>query len=816
MSLDAFWWAELEGFDELARATLSRSSAHGVTGVAIRAVDAIGDTHFASAGSEPPLEALLTLRHTVERDQGSPAPLRWENGWATTSLTRGVRRLGAVAFRVPAPPTDTEWFEELGAELALAVDVAGAQHGEQHARQALAALRRLGARFAGARTATDVAEATTSEAIIALGAPRALVYRTDGAFLELIGTTAGHRPGWWERIKVTMSTPVTDCVREQHAIGLANRDEILDRYPFAADHLPANEQAWLALPLVVDDRPTGALFFAYDDAHTFTSGELSLAATIADQCAPALERARLRHVLDDLHEEESEQRFRAALDAMADLVTIDTAVRDEAGNIIDFRIEYTNQTDIDIAGRAADDIRGRLLLDAYPALRDSALFRGYVQVVETGRPLIVDEIPYADTIDGKAVLGFYSGHIAKYGDGIIISARDISEAREARLELEAAYEQLAVARQIAGLGIWSIHLSSGDVSFSDELYDIFGLDPAQPLPSLNDAIIAFIDPPDVALIQSLVATTPETREPFMIEVTGRRPDGSARTIIVAGTVSLDDTGEPVRMWGTAQDITEQRLAERTLQETTARLAQDHAALLVLQDAISPKLPELELVEVHGVYVPAGEHAHVGGDWFDAMVLPDGALALVVGDVAGHGIAAAALMAQLRHALRAYLIEGFDPSAALAALNRVAHVTGEEPYATCMAATYDPDTRTLLGASAGHLPYLVVRDGVAGYGDVHVGPPIGSPLETRYQSFRATLEARDTLFLFTDGLIERRDELIDAGLARLLAAVTRTDREGLDLADACQRICAQLQPAGPTPDDLCLLALRLPDVSGRTG
>jgi len=614
----------------------------------------------------------------------------------------------------------------------------------------------------------------------------------------------------WEQIGLATSAPVTDCVRLNEIVSITGRDDIVARYPFMVEHSDVPDQAWLALPLVVEDHPAGALFLTFHEAHSFTPDELAIAATIADQCAQALERTRLQGALDDLRERESERRFRAALDAMTDLVTIETAIRNPAGDIVDFHIDYMNQVEIDVAGRASHDIRGRRLLDAYPAMRDSDLFRGYVQVVETSLPLIVDELPYVDTIDGNEVRGYYNVRVAKFGDGIIISARDSSEARRARLELEAAYEQMAAARRIAGLGIWSIDLASGEVSFSDELYEIFDYDPAQPVPSLYDAIEQFIDPSDVELVLNLVATTPITHEPFMVELTGRRGDGTARAIIVAGTITLDENGTPTRLWGTAQDITEQRLAERTLQQTTEQLEREHASLLLLQDAISPPLPDLEHVEVHGVYVPAGEQAHVGGDWFDAVALDNGTLALVVGDVAGHGIAAAALMTQFRHALRAYLTDGMSPPQALAALNRLARLGGDQPYATCIAATYDPVTRDLVGASAGHLPYVVARRDRAQLLDVKVGSPIGAVEKPRYLPFRTTLESADLLLFFTDGLVERRDELIDDGLARLLAAVAVTNRERRTLAETCEQLCVQLRPDGPTTDDLCLLALRLPE------
>jgi len=813
VNLGELWWAEIETFEQLADATLSRLCDAGVASVVIAVVDAAGDAHFVSTDPEIGTEPMSALRATLRGEAGGAAPtaLRDPDGrhWLVLDLHLGPRQVGAVAVGAPEPTVSSDWWEPLRAELAVALDLVAARYGRRRLRVGLAALRRIGSRFSGALTTTEIAQCATNEGVAALGASGCLVYQLADDALELVAERdAGHVTRPWVRIAIETSAPVSDCVRLNETVAVASRHEITDRYPFMVDHSDVPDQACLALPLVVESRPTGALFLTFHERHTFTPDELALAATIADQCAQALERTRLQRELDELREGESERRFRSALDAMTDLVTIETAIRDPDGRIVDFLIDYMNQVDIDVAGRAPNDLTGRRLLDAYPAMRDSELFHGYVQVVDTGVPMFVEELPYADTIDGNEVRGYYSVHIVKFADGIIITARDTSDARQARLDLEAAYEQVAAARQIAGLGIWSIDLASGDVTFSDELYEIFDFDPVQPVPSLYDAIFQFIDPADVELVQRLVTTTPVTREPFMVELSGRRVDGTTRLIMVAGTVTADENDVPTRLWGTAQDITEQRLAERTLQQTTEQLAREHASLLLLQDAISPRLPDFEPVELHGVYVPAGEQAHVGGDWFDAVVLDDGTLALVVGDVAGHGIAAAALMTEFRHALRAYLTHGMSAPQALAALNRVARRRSDQPYATCIAATFDPATRVLEGASAGHLPYVVARDDDARLLDVNVGSPIGAIADSHYRPFRTTLQPADTLLFFTDGLVERRDEPIDDGLDRLLAAVRLANREPDALAETCEQICDLLRPEGPTTDDLCLLALRL--------
>ena len=140
---------------------------------------------------------------------------------------------------------------------------------------------------------------------------------------------------------------------------------------------------------------------------------------------------------------------------------------------------------------------------------------------------------------------------------------------------------------------------------------------------------------------------------------------------------------------------------------------DHAAAVALQQTLLPAaLPPVEGVALDSAYVPARYEANVGGDWYDAVLLSDGTLAVCVGDVVGHGLAAATAMGQLRNAIRAYLLEDISPGQVLRRLNRYARSIGEGAFSTTVIATLDPSRTSWCFASAGHPPPVVVSDGTS--------------------------------------------------------------------------------------------------------
>ena len=201
--------------------------------------------------------------------------------------------------------------------------------------------------------------------------------------------------------------------------------------------------------------------------------------------------------------------------------------------------------------------------------------------------------------------------------------------------------------------------------------------------------------------------------------------------------------------------------------------EEHRIAVVLQRGLLPKsLPAIAGVEVAAHYEAAGLGAEVGGDWYDAFELPGGRLGIVVGDVAGRSIPAASAMGQLRTVTRTLAL-GDDgrrpPGEALTRLNRMQLATGDDELFTVVYAIVDPDERIISWAAAGHPPPLIrTRDGRATY--LEGGGGLTGIKESDYPTQREQLESGDALVLYTDGLVERRGESLDAGLERLATAV----------------------------------------------
>ena len=193
---------------------------------------------------------------------------------------------------------------------------------------------------------------------------------------------------------------------------------------------------------------------------------------------------------------------------------------------------------------------------------------------------------------------------------------------------------------------------------------------------------------------------------------------------------------------------------------------------------------------------------MGGDWYDVFMLPDRCIALVIGDITGRGIAAAAVMAEVRTALRAYSMLRLPLDATLSLLNRLMQEIGAPPVTLALFAL-DLDHAELTGVSAGHPPALLFRaDGSREFVIAASGPPLGRRMFGRLPRRDPRFPSGSSLLLYTDGLIERRGESIDAGLARLRAA--DLDRHpGLPLAD---RVFALLNADQPAEDDVAILAV----------
>jgi PAS domain S-box-containing protein len=224
---------------------------------------------------------------------------------------------------------------------------------------------------------------------------------------------------------------------------------------------------------------------------------------------------------------------------------------------------------------------------------------------------------------------------------------------------------------------------------------------------------------------------------------------------------------------------------------------------MLQRSLLPdRLPRIEGIQLAAVYKPGG--AAVGGDWYDAIPLKGGRVGVAMGDVVGHGIGAAALMGQLRHAMRAYALEGHTPAGVLDRLDRVVRSLDGQ-MATLLYLVMDEDHGTVTFASAGHVPPLVISpEGEAEYMATAPNPPLGVFESPQHTEKRTKLAPGSTIVLYTDGLVEERGVSIDQGLEALRLAASQDSCHPDEL---CERLVTAMLAIHPANDDIAVLALR---------
>ena len=242
-----------------------------------------------------------------------------------------------------------------------------------------------------------------------------------------------------------------------------------------------------------------------------------------------------------------------------------------------------------------------------------------------------------------------------------------------------------------------------------------------------------------------------------------------------------------------------------------QLARSNTEVVALQRSMLPDaLPEVAGISMAARYFPASIGANVGGDWYDALCLPDGRLAVTIGDVAGHGLTAASVMGQIRNALRAYTVAEPAPASAVGLVSRLLNVVEPVAMATLchliidVAADSD-DAVTLHWVNSGHPPPLIVGDdGTVRFLTGEVGPPVGISLPVAFRQNTATVTAGDIIVLYSDGLVERRGEPIDVSLQRLADAAAEAPN---DLDAFCDRVIGDLVGSAHD-DDIAVLALRV--------
>jgi len=668
----------------------------------------------------------VVLRSVAERDERYPAlggRASIGEAFVAAPLVVDGRLLGVIGLGFEHAATlDDEGLAFLDAALAQcaaamhrALVVQEQQRNLTAARasaQRLAALQRITAALADARDTGRILDLIVDEVTSALGAVRVMLSlldpstgmlrsaRTFGVQQEFTDAYAEYplRPG----------LPAADALLNGEVVVLHDVAERNARYP-ELHAMDDDDHALVCVPLAVADRRVGALALSFPGTPTFDDGDVRFLAALGDQCAHALDRARLVG---------TERANRDRLELLA-----------EAGRIFS----------------APLDVR--------------------LTSIQFAR-LVVGRIGDAVSVHLRQPDGSYGLAAAEHVDP--------RQARAARLLSADLPEMVTVG------------------------YDHV-LDTGEPVLATEIPTELFLASVDDVEIRDVLAEQPVRTNILLPLIAG----GHALGVLSVSTV--DGGHEPL----TTDDV------ER-LEEIAGRLALalDGARLLrqqteiahTLQRSLLPSaLPHVPGAEVAVRYLPGAEGVDVGGDFYDVIPLPSGRVGLVVGDVMGRGVRAAAVMGQLRAAVRAYSLEGHPPAALLARLDRLVGTLEEGLLVTALYAEWDPDRDTVVCASAGHLPPLVRLPGrEPEFVDVDPGVPLGVGVQS-YAEIDTTLPPGSLWLAFTDGLVEGPDLPVEQGMDRLAAAV----RFSVNAMDACEDALRELRSLTDTrryDDDTALLAL----------
>jgi serine phosphatase RsbU (regulator of sigma subunit)/PAS domain-containing protein len=669
---------------------------------------------------------------------------------------------------------------------------------------------RLRAAESGVLGATDtqaVAESLLEHALAPLGATAVAVWAAGpDASLTLAGYAgfSAEEAMRWRYVPPGVATPARQALTERRTVWFpALREAGLP----TIGHRQAAEGGRVTVPAGTGGRILGVLEIGWPhDLEPQPPQIERQVEALADLCAHTLEGAPAAPAPS--FSEFGDPTFSELVDlaeGLPDPALVLCPHLDTDGRLTDFRIVHTNERFADPAGRPRHRVAGALLLEAYPlAAENGGLFAKVEHVHATGEPFHTERMTLTTQVDQVRLSTEAGVSVTRHGDSVLLIWRAHDEgARLAGI--------LQHAQRLGRIGGFEENALTGQVTWNDQLFDLYGIPPAdQPIPL--ERLREHAHPDDEAGIGRFLRTVLHHRRSASTAFRLQRPDGIARHIrVVAEPVfGADDRLQAIR--GAYQDISSQHWTEVALAATRDQLAHSeeqtaerNRLALQLQRAIMPPSNTMDAfgLRIAVRYRPAEEDHLVGGDWYDAVVLPSKQVLLSVGDVAGHGIEAATGMVVLRNALRGLAATGAGPGQLLTWLNLVAHHLTDSVTATAICGLYDPLTRVLRWARAGHLPPLLVRGTHASELPMVGGLLLGAVSEASYEEGQLQLEAKDTLLMYTDGLIERRDRALQHAQSQLLAISAQPAPTLEQRLDHLLTHCTS-----DTDDDTCLIGVEL--------
>ncbi|MET8952792.1 PP2C family protein-serine/threonine phosphatase [Streptomyces sp. NPDC004393] len=360
------------------------------------------------------------------------------------------------------------------------------------------------------------------------------------------------------------------------------------------------------------------------------------------------------------------------------------------------------------------------------------------------------------------------------------------------------------------------NLLTDEASWSAELYRILGRDPAASALTL-DELPSLVHEEDRPLLTAMVTDCLVDGKPIDEEFRIVRPGGEVRTVHMMGEPVLDADGSTASMWAVLRDVSALRRTQHTVHETRDSLRRQRAhterrLAVELQEAVLPPARgslrlsrrgpgTLDLAVRH---LPSSANRPIGGDWYDALELPDGDTLLGIGGLTGHGVTVASGMATLIGALRGMAVAGAEPGPLMGWLNQLLDASVQPALGSAVCCRYRPATRTLSWAQAGHPAPLLYRGGTGRVLAAPDGVLLGATSSAAYGQAEVTLRAGDLLLLHTDGLVPRHGGT--AAVQSLLDLAPRLG--GARTAQDCVRTVVEEFGESERADDACLLVARV--------
>ncbi|MFB7744279.1 SpoIIE family protein phosphatase [Streptomyces sp. NPDC056132] len=673
---------------------------------------------------------------------------------------------------------------------------------------------RLRSAEAGALAAGDaqaVAQSMLQHALAPLGAVAVAIWAAHGDQSLSLAGSAGfgdEEPARWRHVPPGVPTPARQALDNR----ATTRYDTLAGAGLPSIGLRELSGGRIAVPAGTGGRIVGVLEICWAEALPAQSQSIERQVQVlAELCAIALESHPLGEY-DPRSKRPADPRLTELLDltdGLNDPCLVLQPLLDTADTPADFVIRHVNTSFVDFAGRPRNMIAGALLLDAYPLVAEpGGLFDKVEHVLATGEPFRAERMRLAAVVDTVPLTTQAQVSISRQGAHVLVVLRlEDGTPKVARL--------LQHAQRLGRIGGFEENLITGDIVWNDTLFDLHGLPPtAEPVPL--DQLAAHVHPDDAHSIGRFLRSLLHHHRPASTAFRLQRADSVARHIRVVAEPVLDENARVTSVRGAYQDVSAQHWTEVALAATRDQLAQSqqetaerNRLALRLQHAIMP--PSHGPVDLHNLsvavrYRPAEKDHLVGGDWYDAVALPSGQVLLCVGDVAGHGIEAATGMVALRNALRGLATTGAGPAQLLAWLNTVTHHLTDNVTATAVCGLYDPASRRLRWARAGHLPPVLLRGGKAAALPKVSGILLGAVGQAVYEEGDTQLETGDTLLMYTDGLIERRDRSVQDSLESLLQVAREPRQLGREghLEDQLDHLLRYTN--ADTDDDTCLIGV----------